>query len=66
MNSLPEKIDVVCSRCGESFDAWNRAHSDPTMTSTCPHCGHQLGKDHLLRQDGTWFPVVDEVDEPAR
>ena len=52
MSSLPEKIEVVCTKCGEEYAAWDRSTFDPATSSSCPNCGHEMASDQSVRQDG--------------
>ena len=66
MSSLPEKIEVVCAKCGEIFDQWLRPPVDPAATATCPHCGYDLGGDQTVWQDGAWEPPTDDLEPVER
>jgi predicted RNA-binding Zn-ribbon protein involved in translation (DUF1610 family) len=66
MSSLPEKIEVVCPKCGEEYAAWDRSAYDPATSSSCPHCGHEMANDQSVRQDGAWLPTADENEALER
>ncbi len=62
MSSLPEKIEVTCPKCGESYADWYRPSHDPATSSNCPHCGFDLKVDRTVRQDGGWDTGADEPE----
>jgi predicted RNA-binding Zn-ribbon protein involved in translation (DUF1610 family) len=66
MSSLPEKIEVTCPKCGESYGDWQRPSLEPATVSKCPHCGYELAQDRNMRQDGAWAPAIDDLDEEER
>ena len=59
MNSLPEKIEVMCPRCGEIFEGWCGPSIDPATSSDCPNCGFELAYDPDIYQDGFLEPAAD-------
>lgn len=66
MSSLPEKVEVVCPKCGEEFAAWSARRSDPATSSTCPRCRFELMHDATVRQEGAWQPELDEPEAVDR
>jgi len=62
MSSLPEKIEVMCPKCGEEFADWRRYSTDPAISAVCPHCGFDFAGDDRIRSEGEWQPP-DEPDE---
>ena len=62
MDSTAEMIEVVCPRCGEEFALWYRLAPDPTTTTTCPSCGHDLAGDRLLHEEGFWVLAADDKE----
>jgi predicted RNA-binding Zn-ribbon protein involved in translation (DUF1610 family) len=61
-----EKIEVACPKCGETFEGWYRPSHEPAASSTCPTCGHVLATDPSLREDGSWQPATEEVEDRER
>jgi hypothetical protein len=66
MSALPEKIEVMCPKCGEDFGGWYQSSSDPAASSTCPRCGYRMGTDASLFSEGVWDPALDEIEEMER
>jgi hypothetical protein len=66
MSSLPEKIEVVCAKCGEIFDQWLQPPADPAAAAICPHCGYDLSGDQSIWQDGAWEPPADDLEPTDR
>ncbi len=66
MSSLPEKIEVICPKCGEEFGGWLRPSADPAVSSTCPTCGFALVSDDAVWSDGAYQPVLDELEVQER
>jgi hypothetical protein len=66
MNSMAEKIEVVCLKCGEFFEAWYRPLGGGQASSTCPYCGYDLSLDESAHEDGVWEPDVDDLDDLDR
>jgi predicted RNA-binding Zn-ribbon protein involved in translation (DUF1610 family) len=62
MSSLPEKIEVMCPKCGEEFADWYLSSADPATSAVCPHCGFDFARDDRIRQEGGWQPEADEVE----
>ena len=63
MSSIAEKIDVVCLKCGEYFDAWCRPAGEQAMSSTCPYCGYDLSLDETAHEDGAWHLDLDDLED---
>jgi hypothetical protein len=59
MSSLPEKIHVMCPKCGEEFADWDRAPADPATSAVCPHCKFDFTADAAIRKEGRWQPEED-------
>jgi len=66
MTMLPEKIEVACPKCGETFDDWYQPSQDPATAAACPHCHFELSSDRSVRQDCPWSAAVEEVEAEAR
>jgi len=62
MDSTVEMIEVVCPRCNEEFVLWYRPSPDPTASTTCPSCGHDLAEDRLLHEEGFWVLAADDQE----
>ncbi len=62
MRTGPEKIEVFCPKCGESFGDWQLSDVDPAVTSRCRHCGYDMLYDQALRMDGAWEPPSDDLE----
>jgi DNA-directed RNA polymerase subunit RPC12/RpoP len=66
MSSIAEKIDAVCLKCGEYFEARYQPSQEQSRFSTCPYCGYDLSLDETALEDGAWNPEIDELEELER
>ena len=63
MSSIAEKIEVVCLKCGEYFEAWYQPSQGTATSSSCPYCGYDLSLDQTAQEDGAWAPDLDEIED---